>query len=179
MTPPLSSVPRRLQSQAGGADPEPPLPAAPGQGTSSGSPDRSPSSASKPRVLVVDDDDPIRKLMVKIAERAGFDTETARDGGEAIHKLAAAGAAGFDLILLDLMMPHINGFDFLDHLKRHQPELVQSVVILTASPRIDEERMARETIRDIIHKPFDVDRLSEYLKTAAAEWLTRKSSPTL
>lgn len=119
---------------------------------------------TRPRVLIVDDDEPIRKLLSRVAERSGFASDLCRDGGEAIQQLGAAGEDAYRYILLDLMMPGINGFEFIDHLKKHQPELLDRVIVLTASPRIDDERIARERIRGVMHKPFDINELTAVLK---------------
>src|SRR5688572_30716865 len=124
----------------------------------------SPPVAEKRRILVVDDDDPVRKLLTRILERDGFSIDTARDGGEGLQKIGAAGPDGYCLILLDLMMPNISGFDVIEHFKLHQPELLGKTVVVTASPKVDRGNLQKELLRGIVEKPFDIKELSAYVR---------------
>jgi two-component system NtrC family response regulator/two-component system response regulator AtoC len=128
-----------------------------------------PEPETRCRILIVDDDEPIRVLLSRIVQRQGFAADLCADGGEAIQRIGSIGGEAYVLILLDLMMPGINGFEFLEHLKKHQPELLERVIVLTASPKIDDQRITRERIRDVIHKPFDIHELSLYIQRATAE----------
>ena len=62
------------------------------------------------------------------------------------------------------MMPGINGFEFIDHLKEHAPDLLEKVIVLTASPKVDDERISRDRIRGVMHKPFDIEELARALQ---------------
>jgi CheY-like chemotaxis protein len=115
------------------------------------------------RVLVVDDDRLIRELLVKIVDRAGFACDTASDGAEAIALIERA-ASPYGVILLDLMMPNVNGFEVIEHLKTSSPGLLRSVVVVTASPRVRDERIRREAIGGVIEKPFEVLELIRFLR---------------
>ena len=64
-------------------------------------------------ILIVDDDDDIRELLAEFLEDEGYQVTTARNGLDALGKLRA-GSAHPCLILLDLMMPVMNGFQFLE-----------------------------------------------------------------
>jgi two-component system, chemotaxis family, chemotaxis protein CheY len=121
-----------------------------------------------PRVLVVDDDRLIRDLLVKIVERAGFACDTAADGAEAIALIERADSGPYGIILLDLMMPNVNGFEVIEHLKTSSPDLLRSVVVVTASPRVRDERIRREAIGGVIEKPFEVLELIRFLKESLA-----------
>jgi DNA-binding response OmpR family regulator len=66
------------------------------------------------RALVVDDDEPIRTMLAKVVERQDFDVDTASDGAEAISKLSQD---GYNVVLLDLMMPRVDGFAVLRYLQ--------------------------------------------------------------
>ena len=66
------------------------------------------------RVLVVDDEPAIRALIAKIVQRAGFVVDTARDGAEAIEKLDGG---DYSVLVIDLMMPNIDGYDVIDHVR--------------------------------------------------------------
>jgi two-component system phosphate regulon response regulator PhoB len=85
-----------------------------------------------PRLLIVDDDDGIRTTMAEALRHEGFDVSCAADGPEAIEQLEARrgkGPGGFDLVLLDLMLPGIGGLDVCRELRRsdsHTPILMVS-----------------------------------------------------
>ena len=64
------------------------------------------------RILVIDDDLAIRVLLQAVLRRMKFDVELAEDGAAGLEKLQQNG--GFDLVLLDLMMPRLNGYEFID-----------------------------------------------------------------
>ncbi|HVT42831.1 MAG TPA: response regulator [Thermoanaerobaculia bacterium] len=119
----------------------------------------------KKKILVIDDDQSVRRLLEKIIERAGFLVECAVDGGDGIQRIGAAGDGGFDLIILDLMMPNISGFDVIEHLSTHHPDNLRKIIVLTAQPRVSDERIKRNLIRNVIQKPFDIHELTAYLKS--------------
>src|SRR5947207_9898445 len=83
------------------------------------------------RALVVDDDEPIRTLLAKIVEHEGFAVETAKDGGEAIRRIDAD---GYNVILLDLMMPRVDGYQVLNHLRDEHPDMIPCTIVATAIP---------------------------------------------
>src|SRR6266699_758623 len=83
------------------------------------------------RVLVVDDDESIRLLIHRLLARSGFAVETASDGGVALDMISKD---GYDALVLDLMMPHIDGFTVLRQLIETNPELVSRTVVATAYP---------------------------------------------
>jgi CheY-like chemotaxis protein len=119
----------------------------------------------EPRALVVDDDEPIRTLLSKIVESAGFDVETAKDGREAI---AAIDADGYDIILLDLMMPRVDGYQVLDHLRQEHPDLIPCTIVATAIPERDLRRQSITGVFKVHSKPFDIARLISDLRECAA-----------
>lgn len=110
-----------------------------------------------PRILVVDDDRLIRTLLTSIFEMHGVECATAKDGEEALHELARG---EFDLVLLDLMMPGVDGFDVLEgvaSLPGPQPPIM---IATAASPHVV-ERIPPSRIAAVLAKPFDVDELIE------------------
>ena len=108
---------------------------------------------SEAKALVVDDDASIRLMLSKILEREGFKVERSFDGHDAIEKLENG---NFDLVLLDLMMPRIDGYGVLRYLRERRPELVPNVVVLSAlKPTGVQEPVAYE-----VTKPFDVRRIA-------------------
>jgi CheY-like chemotaxis protein len=117
------------------------------------------------RALVVDDDEPIRTLLAKIVEHEGFAVETAKDGREAISRIDAD---GYKVILLDLMMPRVDGYQVLDHLRDEHPDLVPCTIVATAVPERDLRRQAISGVFKVHSKPFDIARLVEDLHRCAA-----------
>jgi DNA-binding NtrC family response regulator len=79
------------------------------------------------KVLVVDDEDVMRSLMVKILEKAGYKVITA-NGGFAARKILAE--QPIDLVLSDVKMPDMNGFDLLKEIKANYPQI--AVIMMTA-----------------------------------------------
>ncbi len=71
------------------------------------------------RALVVDDDEPIRTMLAEVVSRQGVEVDTACDGVEAIERIDRQ---HYDVILLDLMMPRVDGYGVLGHLKEHHPD---------------------------------------------------------
>jgi len=116
------------------------------------------------RVLVVDDEPAIRALVAKIVERAGHPVDTARDGADAIEKLQEASYA---VIVLDLMMPNVDGHGFIQHLKKRggsQP----AVIVISAGDSAALRQLDPSLVHSILRKPFDIDVLGD-LVTAAAK----------
>lgn len=108
-------------------------------------------------VLVVEDDPAIRRLVRMVLERSGYSVDLAVDGVEAVLKL---GLSDFDVIILDLMMPNLDGFTFIDTLQANAPQrLAQIIVTSAASPTVIRERMHGKPF-DILPKPFDINDLA-------------------
>src|SRR3954451_11721027 len=83
----------------------------------------------KGRVLVVDDEPAIRALVAKIVERAGFSVDVAADGAEAIAKV---NQTDYAVIVLDLMMPAVSGYEFVEFLEQRGGKR-PSVIVITAA----------------------------------------------
>lgn len=107
------------------------------------------------RVLVVDDEDSIRNLVTRVLGRAGFDTVPAVDGAAAIECLDAS---QFDAMVLDLMMPHVDGFGVVDHLVETQPRMVEKTVVVTAFPNAAIQQRLHH-VCCVLAKPFELDAL--------------------
>ena len=90
------------------------------------------------RVLVVDDEEPTRKGMRHVLEHHGWDVSEASDG---LHALASVEAARPDLILLDLMMPGMDGFQFTAELRKKEAWRTIPVVVVTAKDLTQEDRL--------------------------------------
>lgn len=112
--------------------------------------------AERKRALVVDDDDPIRMMLAKIVERQDLEVDTARDGVEAIERLDHN---GYSVILLDLMMPRVDGYGVLKHLQQHHPDLLHCTIIASAVPESEILKRFNMPVYGIHPKPFDMERL--------------------
>jgi CheY-like chemotaxis protein len=111
---------------------------------------------SQPRALIIDDDGPIRTMLSTIVRHQGMSVDTARDGVEAIENLDKD---GYSVVLLDLMMPKVDGYAVLAHMRQHQPELLPCTILATAVPQHDLERNVTDPVYMIHSKPFDVQQL--------------------
>jgi DNA-binding response OmpR family regulator len=108
------------------------------------------------RALVVDDDDPIRTMLAKVVERQNLEVDTARDGVEAIERIDAD---GYSLILLDLMMPRIDGYGVLQHLEKNHPAKLACTIIASAVPESEILKHFRMPVFRVHAKPFDMQQL--------------------
>src|SRR5947207_14054165 len=83
------------------------------------------------KILVIDDDLAIRVLLQAVLRRMKFDVEQAEDGAAGLDMVSSNG--GYDLILLDLMMPRLNGYEFIDRIAEHYADDRPHVVVSTAT----------------------------------------------
>ena len=109
-------------------------------------------------VLIVEDDPAIRRLVKTVLQREGYRVDVAGDGIEAVLKL---GVSEFDVIVLDLMMPNLDGFSLMNTLAENDPSRLQKIIVTSAaSPSILRDRM-RGTPFDLLTKPFDIAQLAD------------------
>jgi DNA-binding response OmpR family regulator len=107
------------------------------------------------KVLVVDDEPDVLLLLRITLEAAGFETGLAADGDEALQRLRKE---RFDLVILDLMMPVLDGFGVLDALADDTKS--PPVVVLTANATVGNEQRARSLgAAAFLAKPYDADTL--------------------
>ena len=122
-------------------------------------------AADQRGVLVVEDDASIRHLVKMILEREGYAVEMAADGAEAMRKL---GSAPYDVIVLDLMMPNLDGFAFMNAIAEQDPQRLKNVIVTSAaSTTVIRDRM-RGVPFDILPKPFDIRQLAERVRSCIA-----------
>lgn len=108
----------------------------------------------KARVLVVDDSPTIRRVVSQVLRQAGYDVSTAEDGDTG---LAEARATEPDLILLDFVMPNMNGFQFVKLLDAEDHGRVPIVIMSTRSDSVPEGALKNLGVIDSITKPFSPD----------------------
>ena len=116
---------------------------------------------SAKRILIVDDEAPLRFLLSKHLGRAGFETATAADGPAA---LAARAERPFDAVVLDVVMPGMDGYEVCRRLKADPRTATLPVVFLSASCNGDFRRRAFSLgAADFLAKPFQTEQLPAYL----------------
>lgn len=127
--------------------------------------------AGKPRLLVVDDDRAIRKLLARVAERAGFAVDVAHDGAEALEKLAAH---EYMIAIVDLMMPRVSGYELVEKIGAMQPHPV--VLVATAMANGDLSSLDDTMVKKVIRKPFDIEAIAAALVETAREIADRRAA---
>ncbi len=126
-------------------------------------------------ILVVDDDETVRRLLMEyLSERSHLHVDGARDGVEALHQIAVK---LYKVVVLDVLMPHMSGIDFLSSLEAllSDPSLktldeAPAVVVITSMPAEDvhaaalQERFPR-FVRGVMRKPLDIPALGNRVVT--------------
>jgi CheY-like chemotaxis protein len=116
-------------------------------------------------ILVVEDDPAIRRLVKMVLVREGYEVDIAADGVEAVLKL---GIKEYDVIILDLMMPNLDGFSFMSTLAANDPDRLRNVIVTSAaSPSVIRDRMKGAPF-DVLPKPFDIQQLVDLVRQCIA-----------
>jgi len=123
------------------------------------------SEKQKEKILVVDDDDAIRTMVERVLRREQFHVESARDGFEAIEKLSSN---DYGTILLDLMMPRVDGVGVLRFLEQHRPETNRAVIVMTANFNSFAEDVQSKPVFRVLSKPFDIRQLVKEVRACTA-----------
>ena len=117
----------------------------------------------KPRILIVDDDEKNAMLLSLKLERDGYEIKTASNGIEALEKV---GAFSPDLILMDVMMPKMDGYEALRRLKSTEETRYIPVIMLTGRSETEDKIMGFEVgAEDYIIKPFSLREVSARVKS--------------
>jgi CheY-like chemotaxis protein len=114
------------------------------------------------RILVIDDDLAIRVLLQAVLKRMKFDVELAEDGAAGLEKVQNDNGP-FDLILLDLMMPRLNGYEFIERIGGVLREQRPHIIVFTAAGKRGVEKIPQDSVCNAILKPFDLDRFIEII----------------
>ena len=108
------------------------------------------NAARRYAILIVDDEPSLRDILSQILE--GYQVTTVQNGSEAITVLKQS---AFAMVITDLMMPQVDGFDVLISAKKANPKT--DVLVLTGYPSLENERRCRALgCTDILAKPFAV-----------------------
>ena len=95
-------------------------------------------------------------MLAKVVERQDLHVDTARDGEEAIERLDHA---DYDVVVLDLMMPRVDGYGVVRHIEQHHPERLGRTIIASAVPENEILRKINVPVFRIHAKPFDLQKL--------------------
>jgi DNA-binding response OmpR family regulator len=111
----------------------------------------------------VDDEPAIRALVAKIVERAGLTVDTAADGADAIEQLEAN---AYSVVVVDLMMPNVDGYALIDYLKTRGGEK-PAIIVISAGESGALRQLDGSVVHSIVRKPFDIDVLGDLITAAA------------
>lgn len=128
-------------------------------------PDSNDSSKGRPTVLVVDDDSDIRETIAEVLSDEGYPVELASNGREALDVLGAARAKP-GLILLDLMMPELDGWGFMAELEK-LPVLAAIPVIVFSAHSVNPEAVGALKVCGFLRKPLRLHELLELVGRCA------------
>lgn len=106
------------------------------------------------RILVVEDNAELSKLLELILRRAGYDVSVAVDGVDALRQFEAQQP---DLVLLDIMLPNLDGYEVSDRIRHQFNSAVPVVMLSSLDSYLDMERSRQVGATDHIAKPFDKD----------------------
>ncbi len=93
---------------------------------------KAPAPAGARRVLIIDDEPSVLRVLGLLLERSGFAVASASNGREGLALIAEK---GFDVVLTDIIMPELSGVDFLKELRQH--DLDVPVILMTAGATLD------------------------------------------
>jgi len=111
-------------------------------------------------VLLVEDDRATAGATIRVLDELGYSAEWAQNGKEALEALAAR---EFDAIMLDLVMPHVDGFAVLDYFHAERAALLRKVIVITGMPDKYLATLDISTLGGVVQKPLDVRRLEHLL----------------
>jgi len=122
------------------------------------------SKASSKRILIVEDEPAICQVCLRTLTGEGFDVDVAADGAVAQDML---GKKEYDLCLIDIRTPIMNGRELYQHIKEEHPELANKVIFTTGDVLNDKlELLLREASRPYLPKPFTPDELTAIVRQA-------------
>jgi CheY-like chemotaxis protein len=122
------------------------------------------------RVLVVDDEADLRKSVRLTLTKAGYDVVEAEDGEKAIEAVRSGdNPLMLDTIIMDLMMPKVNGVEAISYIRSQFPSV--PILVLTGTPNIGNmNELYKKGIVDYLVKPIAPDKLVAAVEKAAKEW---------
>ena len=116
------------------------------------------SSAQDPKILLVDDNAVVRDMLVDLVGSLGYVADAASGGAEA---LALFDRNRYDIVLTDLLMPGMSGWEVLAAVRQRDPRM--PVVIITGTPAVGDPRASQPGVA-VLKKPVDVKALDETIR---------------
>lgn len=130
-------------------------------------------------VLLVEDDEDVRDIIAEILTNQGFTVTTADDGQEALDLLRRGGRLP-DVLLVDLMMPVLDGPALIEAAMTSVPDFASvPIIVITAAGNRARERVPMEVVRALLHKPFELDDLVATMNAAMETSEVRRPGPKL
>ena len=121
-------------------------------------------SAARKKALIAEDDDALRRMMVTLLRPLNIQIDEARDGLEAVQRLRGH---AYDVVIVDLMMPRVDGYSVIRYLEETQP---QARAIVTSA--LQGEALTGMARSNVVHgelsKPFDIDEFSSSVREVIA-----------
>ena len=121
----------------------------------------------KTRVLLVEDDADIRETVCEVLEELGFSVDAQHNGKTALDWLLSSESNLPDVIVLDLLMPVMNGRAFLAALRK-EPRLAKLPVVVSTAARLLDESKPLPVGRAAVRKPYEIDELLQAIETVIA-----------
>lgn len=113
-------------------------------------------------ILLVDDDEIIQKVLQKVLQQNGYNVVVGSDGNEGLEKLQTT---TFDLIITDIMMPYLNGFEFIQEVKKHSNSSGAKIIVISS---ITHESSIKDNLNlgvdQYIPKPIVIDQFLSQVK---------------
>jgi DNA-binding response OmpR family regulator len=119
----------------------------------------------KKRVLVIDDDLPLRGMLAAALRQHGFQVLLAGDGAEGQRAMTIHHP---DIVLLDLAMPDVNGWDFLQRLQETGHLGTVPIVVVSAHVRVEPQALLQMGVAAILPKPFNLSDLIDVIEHFSA-----------
>ena len=111
----------------------------------------SPFLKRKPRVLLLDDDPSMQRLVASLLKREGYRVDVFLTGRDALRSLETH---DYDVLLLDLMMPHEGGMTVVRELRKNKPEMLERALVLSASTQ-SVIGVVEGEVAGVVRKPFE------------------------
>ena len=104
-----------------------------------------------PRVLVIDDDEALRELVIRVVKQAGYQVDAVSDGQAGLERLAER---SYDVILSDVRMPGMDGIAFYQEVRRRYPPQADRIILVAAHVQLDQYKEFMTVRAPILQKPF-------------------------
>ncbi len=130
-----------------------------------------------PKILVVDDDKAVQEMLADTLREHGYEVHTCRDGKQVLVELERS---PYDLLILDVLIPHMNGFVLIEQI-RERPDLEDLPVVMISgiyrSRNHRTEMTTRFKVIDYIDKPVPMDRLMDLVERVAGPAIPGSAPP--